>query len=339
MEPLFNSTATKPLFVSLPSAAGYIGIDYSTALRIANTGALARDADGHPIIRVMQVGGQWKVPLPDLAQLGNYDAAQLTALLPRRKRPMSARDTELVAAYRNGATVTELATLYGITSQRVSQIIHKTDPTAIPEMTRVRIERRKQKRQEQHRDQLRERTKQCRVCGEWFLSGKTRRRECSEECQRAYKLGRRYFDPEQYERHRQHQGIDTTKPPRARWFSPESAVVQALQAVGRTDLLPTPAPRPRPETSPCSATNLNGTPCSRKVPTGTELCHIHRAMAQGSPIDSCCGQVETSCICGLPPGHDGAHHCLRPTMFGVVCDGQWESNPFRIIRLPGFFDA
>jgi len=51
--------------------------------------------------------------------------------------------------------------------------------------------------------------------------------------------------------------------------------------------------------------------------------------------DACCGEVVAKCVCGLPPGHDGAHHCLRSTVFGTVCDGQWESDPFHTVRLPG----
>jgi hypothetical protein len=44
-----------------------------------------------------------------------------------------------------------------------------------------------------------------------------------------------------------------------------------------------------------------------------------------------CGEVEASCICHEPSGHEGAHECYDKT-----CNGAWENGPdgFKIVRLP-----
>jgi hypothetical protein len=103
------------------------------------------------------------------------------------------------------------------------------------------------------------RRKICRVCGREFRArGQGRRTVCSDDCHLIATEGRRYLDPERYERNRQLQAqhilrhphnysssriawakrmLEGGVPANRRFFIPDSAVVAALRRVGREDLI------------------------------------------------------------------------------------------------------
>jgi len=189
------------------------------------------------------------------------------------------RNAELVAAFRAGASTAELADRYGISRQRVSQVIRKPDAG---EVDRIYAERKTKVAEDRAVRDLWRRTHRCRACGAWFV-GTPGQKQCSELCARAFKIARRYFDAEYNARLRgyQHQ----TGEPNRRYVIPGSEATEVLRAIGREDLLPAASATTRKRRQPpCAGSHLiTGEPCKLTATRG-DLCHIHAAAARGEPI-------------------------------------------------------
>ena len=190
------------------------------------------------------------------------------------------RDDALIAAYRDGTKPSALAAQWGISRQRVSQILLAAGENPAT----VRERRLAERRAEREQAARAERIRTCRVCHNQFEAAHSRAATCSAPCAEAWQLGRRYFDTALYEKHRRYLGV--AGPPNRRFVNPNSATVKAILAVGRSDVLP--AQRTKPPRRPiCAATTSSGKPCTRPVPNGDDgdLCHIHRAISEGRTIN------------------------------------------------------
>jgi hypothetical protein len=231
---------------------------------------------------------------------GDTDRADLSGVKVRR----SDRNREIVELAGQGLTSPQLAARFGITHQRVSQIL-AAEGIAIGELAR---QRRADVRAAAEADRIRGRTRPCKVCGRPFLTV-ANRGTCSPECAAVLRIGRRYLDPAYYDIHRVQQAryavahpervtpanlalarriVNGDIPaPNRRYFIPGSKVVAAFEAAGVAHLLPAPSPRSRSRRQQgpsCAAVNRNGTPCRRGATPGDPLCHIHRAAAAGVSI-------------------------------------------------------
>ena len=271
-----------PRLVTLPVAVRFLGISYPWALRVARSrGVLFVGPNRERVVTAERIGGMSKVEVSQLlAATGCWPAEfaewlEHESWLGRRTyspRTPSARNLAIIEAYRAGATLAKIGADFGITRERVRQIIPSD---VIVDRRRLNAEA----KAEHEAVEFEQRIKTCDVCGERFLpEGNSLR--CSPDCREAWDIGRRYLDPTYYDRMRSYQGC--TGEPNRRFVVANSRVVQLLEKVGRADVLP--ERKPKADTHPCSATNLNGTPCTRKVPDGSELCHIHEAMRQGRNI-------------------------------------------------------
>ena len=187
------------------------------------------------------------------------------------------RNALVIDDFRTGVSVAELAERYGVSKQRVSQILKKAGESPA-EVRDRRIAEDRQRRLDGRPWVT------CKVCGNDFQRSAKSTRPCSDACAEAWRLGRRYFDPDFFERERRLQGRGET-PPNRRYARQDSKTKRALLAVGRGDLLPPRGPDRTPKNQPpCSATNLNGQACRRNAQEGETLCHIHLAASEGRSL-------------------------------------------------------
>lgn len=115
------------------------------------------------------------------------------------------RDRRIVEAVRAGATLREAGERFGISYERVRQIVKRIDPAAIIEGQRVRLQaaldgRRAEKRTPSGKPLLH---RVCKVCGAPYTTTNPRSVTDTPECARKWTAGGyRYHDPEN--RARQH---------------------------------------------------------------------------------------------------------------------------------------
>jgi hypothetical protein len=267
---------TRP-FVGLPAVARILGYSYAGlyGATMMNRGVIAVDAEGRPLLEAVRIGGRWKVRVDAVARFTGLDPAIIAETIPadrttgdprrpRRKpapRPPSARNLAIIAAWNDGATSAELADRFGITKQRVSQLLHRYDLSPKERRTADADAR-----------VLWACTRQCRVCAGWYVRPAGTRWECSENCAFVFRHGRRYFIPGGYDRQRRYLGC--TGPPNRRYAQWNSKLVKAIIAAGRADVLPARTTRSAPPRQPCPAPTIDGQPCARTAPVGG-VCHIH----------------------------------------------------------------
>jgi excisionase family DNA binding protein len=218
----------------------------------------------------------------------------------KRSRPgPSQRNAEIARLRQAGHTVTEVSERFPISKQRVGQITKQMGVNGQLEEQRQQQKAQKERQQEERADAEREaRLSQCRVCQRPFYRGHYQT-VCSSTCAEIVRIGRRYLNPERYDRERlanatfvlahpeRHDSyevtwarrvLDGSLPSGRRWVRPDSRIVELLRQVGREDLLP---PRKEQETQrrsyPCVATNQHGNPFRHRVRVEGAECHIHQA--------------------------------------------------------------
>lgn len=101
-------------------------------------------------------------------------------------RPNPERDAAIVAAYKAGQTTPRVARAYGITTERVRQILNKQAPGLIA-----------QRKSERHERVANAHRKPCRVCG----TTTTRAHTCSDFCSEVLRRLWRVLDLDRAQRH------------------------------------------------------------------------------------------------------------------------------------------
>lgn len=118
------------------------------------------------------------------------------------------RDLDIALKVLDGATLREVGEEYGISTERVRQILRETGhESRAQESRKKRQEQQAQERLFAEFAKLAETAKPCRVCGYWVLRrGKDRvdKRQtitCSADCAESWRVLRRIIDPTWYRRH------------------------------------------------------------------------------------------------------------------------------------------
>jgi hypothetical protein len=125
----------------------------------------------------------------------------------RRQGPADpARDVEILRLYRDkGLTLEQVGGRYGLTRERVRQIVARLDPQAKATRTRILAEH--------ERDRRLAEAHPCRVCGKPVLRGR-RAQTCSPKCAEDWRVVRYQLDPEHHRRFRQVQARSILRNPR-----------------------------------------------------------------------------------------------------------------------------
>lgn len=207
--------------------------------------------------------------------------------------------------YTDGQTLDSVGSAYGLTRERVRQIIDRqqavrSHPSGLAEPYETKRQKVRAKREVEAKAQVEAKTKDCLICGQSFVG---QGRACDNaDCRYVYYTGRRIWDPERYASNRlsvaryalKHPEKNTpgslawaqrivdgdAPPPRGRWLTKDSKLRAALVRVGRTDLIPnydTPEAQAVREHHRCIATRRTDppTPCLRWVTEPGSLCSVH----------------------------------------------------------------
>lgn len=139
----------------------------------------------------------------------------------RHKRNRSEATTErnlaIIAAYRSGKSLREVARQHGITGQRVHQIINSLPSEEVEKLWEDRQASENAKKNAELWRKVEERARtaeSCPVCGSWNLRG-PKRTTCSKECARIWNSGGARFilDERAYDRRRKAQARSILKNP------------------------------------------------------------------------------------------------------------------------------
>lgn len=130
------------------------------------------------------------------------------AMRNKRKRSDSTaeRNKAIVAAYRGGQSLREVAKRFGVTGQRVHQIINALPQEEIDQLWKDRQQTEEDRKNAELWAKVEERVAQatvCPVCQGWNLRG-PKRKTCSPECAKVWSSGGARFilDETEYERRR-----------------------------------------------------------------------------------------------------------------------------------------
>lgn len=130
------------------------------------------------------------------------------------------RNAKLAAAVRSGDSLRVVGGRFGISHERVRQLVSKIDPEAIPAGMRVRAEEAK-RLQDERLPELEERV--CVVCGVEFKTADRRRITCSSDHAQMWASGLRFTEPSRQAAHKVHVATSYLRRPdhygevRVRW--------------------------------------------------------------------------------------------------------------------------